>query len=556
MIKRLFPVLLSTFLLASAAKAGPEFRVASGLLMLFDGGKTTPIRYNTQTDLNFVEGGSVRVFSTVTPQGTADVEVLARSKVDFYFVGADVSLAPSGSIRATVENLRHPEIKVSWDGGTASASKILQTPEELLSYFAVSQPPVFSKSPISDDDLLKIFPSHSAAAAASPPPETNDAVEVDFPGDAASPANAVQKSQAKPAISPAPTATASPPPRSQPRRSKNEPDKALLATLPQSTLGRPAALRTPPQPSPSPSPEPLQETGPELPNPSPAPMQNSLLTSAKPNATPKVIAEASPAPSPEPMPELPAMASESPAPLPLPASSPAKPLVEGNTSPFEGRAAQAAATDKKQRGDKPEKEPDHILKSLMASAGPSATASPVNASKHKPALPSVNKSSTNAPILSKGAGQFAKGQIEPLSLTGSETPKAMPRMPVLRETNAGPQFLPIIEPQSPNPEASVQIKEQQPEEQRNDNGQARHPNVERPDIVLGSRQKPKEVRRALSVEQDRDAAPLEAEKPPDNFPGPVVLSRQTTTEQQPQPQSTPFVIASAIKKSVPPTKNR
>jgi len=36
----------------------------------------------------------------------------------------------------------------------------------------------------------------------------------------------------------------------------------------------------------------------------------------------------------------------------------------------------------------------------------------------------------------------------------------------------------------------------------------------------------------------------------------VVLSRQTTTEQQPQPQSTPFVIASAIKKSVPPTKNR
>jgi hypothetical protein len=556
MIRRLIPVLLSTFLLASAAKAGPEFRVASGLLMLFDGGKTTPIRYNTQTDLNFVEGGSVRVFSTVTPQGTADVEVLARSKVDFYFVGADVSLAPSGSIRATVENLRHPEIKVSWDGGTASASKILQTPEELLSYFVVSQPPVFSKSPISDDDLLKIFPSHSAAAAASPPPETNDAVEVDFPGDAASPATAVQKSQAKPAISPAPTATASPTPRSHPRRSKSEPDKALLATLPQSTPGRPAALTTPPQPSPSPSPEPLLQTGPELPTPSPAPTQNSLLTSAKSNATPKALAEASPAPSPELMPELPAIASESPTPLPLPASSPAKPLVEGNTSPSEGRAAQGAATDKKQPGDKPEKEPDHILKSLMASAGPSATASPVNASKHKPALPSVNKGRTNAPISSKGAGQFAKGQIEPLSLTGSETPKAMPRMPVLLETNAGPQFLPIIKPQGPNPEASVQIKEQQPEEQRNDNGQARHPNIKRPDIVLGSQQKPKEVRRALSVEQDRDAAPLEAEKPPDNFPGPVVLSRQTTTEQQPQPQSTPFVIASAIKKSVPPTKNR
>src|SRR5271165_1037682 len=213
MINRLFPVLASTFLLASAAEAGPEFRVASGLLMLFDGGKTTPLRYNTQTDLNFVEGGSVRVFSTVTPQGTADVEVLARSKVDFYFVGADVSLAPSGSIRAGVENLQHPEIKLSWDGGTASASKVSQTPEELLSYLIVSQPPVFSKSPIGDEDLSKIFPSHSAATAPAPPPETNDAVEVDFPGDSVSSANPGQKSEAKPATSPSPTATVAPTPK-------------------------------------------------------------------------------------------------------------------------------------------------------------------------------------------------------------------------------------------------------------------------------------------------------------------------------------------------------
>ena len=560
MIKRLFPVLVSTFLLASAAEAGPEFRVASGLLMLFDGGKTTPIRYNTQTDLNFVEGGSVRVFSTVTPQGTADVEVLARSKVDFYFVGADVSLAPSGSIRAAVENLQHPEINVSWDGGTASASKVLQTPEELLSYFIVSQPPVFSKSPIGDEDLSKIFPSHSAAAAPSPTPETNDAVEVDFPGDSASSANPVQQRQAKPAMSPAPTATAAPTPKavvsptpsSHPRRSKNESDKALLAALPQSTAGPPAALTTPPQPSPSPSPEPLLQTGPEVPTPSPAPTQNSLLTSAKSNA--KGVTEPSPAPSPELMPDLPAIASESP--TPFPDSSPAKPLVDQNTSLSDHQAAQGTGTDKKQPGDKPERIPDHVLKSLVTNADPSATPSPVKAPKHKPAPTSVNKGRTVAPISAKGAEQFTNRQIEPLNLTGSETPKAMPRMPALVETNPGPQFLPIIKPQGPDREANVQIKEQPPEENKKDNGQARHPDIECPDIVLGSRQKPKEVRRALPVQQDGDAAPLEAEKPPDNVPGPVVLSWQTSTEQQMPPQPTPFVISSAIKKSVPPTKNR
>jgi hypothetical protein len=559
MFKRLFPVLVSTFLLASAAEAGPEFRVARGLLMLFDGGKTTPIRYNTQTDLNFVEGGSVRVFSTVTPQGTADVEVLARSKVDFYFVGADVSLAPSGSIRAAVENLQHPEIKVSWDGGTASASKVLQTPEELLSYFIVSQPPVFSKSPIGDEDLSKIFPSHSAVAAPAPPPETNDAVEVDFPGDSASSANPAQKGQAKPAISAAPTATAaptpkavvSPTPRSHPRRSKNESDKALLATLPQSTPGQPAALTTSPQPSPAPSPEPLLQNGPEIPTSSPTPTQNSLLTSGKSNPTRKAVAEASPAASPELIPDLPAMASESPTPLPAP--SPAKPSVDANSSPSDHQAAQGTATGKKQPGDKPERGPDHILKSLVANTDPPATASPVKASKHKPAPRPVNKGRTAAPISAKGAEQFAKRQIEPLNLTASETPKAMPRMPALLETNPGPEFLPIIQPQGPNPKASVQIKGQRPEEQKKDKtAKTGTQTSECPDIVLGSQQV--EVRRALPVEQDRDA-PLEAEKPPDNVPGPVVLSRQATTEQ-PQPQSTPFVISSAIKKSPPPTKNR
>lgn len=247
------------------------------------------------------------------------------------------------------------------------------------------------------------------------------------------------------------------------------------------------------------------------------------------------------------------MASESPTPLQDP--SPAKPLVDANTSPSDHRVAQGAATDKKQPGDKPERGPNHILKSLVANADPPATASPVKASKRKLSLTSVSKGRTPAPIAAKGAEQFAKRQIEPLNLTGSETPKAMPRMPALPETNPGPQLLPILKPQGPNPKASVQIKGQPLEEQQKDNGQARHPNIERPDFVLESQQKPKEVRRALPVDQDRDAVPLEAEKPPDNVPGPVVLSRQTTT-QQPQPQSTPFVISSAIKKSVPPTKNR
>ena len=102
-MKQAFQAFVAFLLLVCTARAGQEFRVVTGLLTLFDGGKKTPIRYNTQTDVNFQEGGSVRVFSTVTPEGMAEVEVMARSKVDFYFLGADVSLAPSGTIRATVE---------------------------------------------------------------------------------------------------------------------------------------------------------------------------------------------------------------------------------------------------------------------------------------------------------------------------------------------------------------------------------------------------------------------------------------------------------------------
>jgi hypothetical protein len=548
MIKRLFSVLICTFLLTFAAAAGPEFRVAGGLLMLFDGGKTTPIRYNTQTDLNFGEGGSVRVFSTVTPEGTADVEVLARSKVDFYFLGADVSLASSGTVRATVENLRHPEIKVSWDGGTASASKILQTPEELLSYFIVSQPPVFSRSPIADDDLAKIFPSHSAGAAASPTPESNDAVEVDFPLESTSAPNARDKSQAKPtsspkakaALSPTPAATVSPTPRSQPRR--NQSDRALLAALAQATPGQsPAATPPGPQPTPLPTADPLLETGPELPVPSQTPTLKSPLTPPRASATPSAVAAASP--SPELMPDLPSSASEA-ATSPLAKPSPA-PLLTG-PSP-EDQAPQITASGKKPPGKKAEKEPGPVLKSLLASAGPSATPAAANVSKHKSP---VTKDRANP--LAKRTGQFAKTPIEPLNLAGPETPTAMPRMPALLETNRGPQFLPIIKLEPPSPEASTQIKEQLPKEQRKENGQARLP-IEPPDIVIGAQEKPKEVRKALPVDKGPNDVPLEAEKPPQNVPLPVVINRQPTTEQQSQP--TLFVISS-IKKTFPPQQDR
>jgi hypothetical protein len=72
-MKRTIHAFMVFVLLISTARAGPEFRVVAGLLTLFDSGKKIPVRYNTQTDVNFEEGGSVRVFSTVTPEGMAEV---------------------------------------------------------------------------------------------------------------------------------------------------------------------------------------------------------------------------------------------------------------------------------------------------------------------------------------------------------------------------------------------------------------------------------------------------------------------------------------------------
>ena len=551
MIKRLFSVLIFTLLLTFAAAAGPEFRVAGGLLMLFDGGKTTPIRYNTQTDLNFAEGGSVRVFSTVTPEGTADVEVLARSQVDFYFLGADVSLASSGTVRATVENLRHPEIKVRWDGGTASASKILQTPEELLSYFIISQPPVFSHSPISDDDLAKIFPSQNAGATASPTPESNDAVEVDFPLESTSAPNARDKSQAKPtsspkvkaALSPTPGATVSPTPR------RTQSDRALMAALGQASPGQsPTSTPPAPQPTPLPTTDPLLEAGPELPVPSPTPTLNTPLLSPRASATPGAVADTSP--SPELMPELPSSASEAAIPAPLRKPSPASLLTDVNTgSSQENQAPRITANGKKPPGEKPQKEPGPVLLSLVASAGPSAIPAAAKASKHKSLV-------TQAPAnhLARSTGQFAKTPVEPLNLAGVGTPTAMPRMPSLLETNRGPQFLPIIKLEAPSPEASTQNKEQLPTEQQKENGQAGRP-IEPPDIVIGVQEKPKEVRKALPVDEGPNDVPLEAEKPPQNFPPLVVINRQLTTEQQPQ-SLPPLCVISSIKKTFPPQQDR
>jgi hypothetical protein len=128
----------------------------------------------------------------------------------------------------------------------------------------------------------------------------------------------------------------------------------------------------------------------------------------------------------------------------------------------------------------------------------------------------------------------------------------MPRMPALLETNRGPQFLPIIKLEPSSPEASTQIKEQLPKEQQKENGQAGRP-IEPPDIVIGAQEKPKEVRKALPVDKGPNDVPLEAEKPPQNVPPPVVINRQPTTEQQSQP--TLFVISS-IKKTFPPQQDR
>jgi hypothetical protein len=549
MIKRLFSVFIFTLLLTFAAAAGPEFRVAGGLLMLFDGGKTTPIRYNTQTDLNFAEGGSVRVFSTVTPEGTADVEVLARSQVDFYFLGADVSLASSGTVRAAVENLRHPEIKVSWDGGTASASKIVQTAEELLSYFIVSQPPVFSHSPISDDDLAKIFPSQSAGATASPTPESNDAVEVDFPLDSTSAPNAGRKSQAKPtsspkaAFSPTPGATVSPTPR------RTQSDRALLAALGQATPGQSRAATLPgPQPTPLPTTDPLLEAGPELPVPSPTPTLNTPLLSPRASATPGAVADTSP--SPELMPDLPLSASEAATPAPLGKPSPVPLLTDANTGTSqENRAPRITANGKKPPGEKPQKEPGPLLKSLVASAGPSAIPDAAKASKHKSLF-----TQALANHLARRTGQVAKTPVEPLNLAGVGTPTAMPRMPALLETNSGPQFLPIIKLEPPSREASTQNKEELPTEQQKENGPASRP-IEPPDIVIGVQEKPKEVRKALPVDEGPNDVPLEAEKPPQNVPPLVVIDRQLTTEQQPQ-SLPPLCVISSIKKTFPPQQDR
>jgi hypothetical protein len=234
------------------------------------------------------------------------------------------------------------------------------------------------------------------------------------------------------------------------------------------------------------------------------------------------------------MPDLPSSASEAATPAPLAKPSPA-PLLTAASAEY--RAPQITASGKKPPGEKAEKKTGTVLKSLLGSAGPSATPAAANASKHKSP---VTKDRANP--LAKRTGQFAKAPIEPLNLAGPETPAAMPRMPALLETNRGPQFLPIINRLKPSsPEASTQIKEQLPKEQQKENGQAGRP-IKPPDIVISAQEKRKEVRKALPVGKEPNDVPLEAEKAPQNVPPPVVINRQPTTEQQPQSQATLFVI--------------
>lgn len=404
-MKGAFHAFVAILLLASTARAGPEFRVSTGLLMLFDGGRKTPIRYKTQTDLNFEEGGSVRVFSTVTPEGLAEVEVLARSKVDFYFLGADVSLAPSGTIRATVEDIKHPQIKLTWDGGTASPSKVLQTPEELLSYFIVLQPPVFSKSPIADDDLSKIYPQNgqSSDQDRSGPNDSKDAVEVDFPFASPSPPKDQGPNSAKPSPTPttSPRPKPSPSPRARPCPSQKDSDKALLA-----------------------------ETAHSPPCQSPTPNQKTAPANSRP--TPEASAEPSQSPSPDLMPDLPTTASDSPSPSPahilkslLPGPAPAAtPAVltgtERKCPPSAVKGPQRAENFAKEQVDPLNLTAAEPPKAMPEMHAPIANLTPEFLPLLRPAAPGPNSSPNPKRALPKQAGESRKD--EPLSPVNIERP--------------------------------------------------------------------------------------------------------------------------------------
>jgi hypothetical protein len=496
-MKRAFHSFVAFLLIVSTARAGPEFRVVTGLLTLFDGGKKNPIRYNTQTDVNFQEGGSVRVFSTVTPEGMAEVEVMARSKVDFYFLGADVSLAPSGTIRATVENIQHPQIKLTWDGGIASASKVLQTPEELLSYFIVSQPPVFSKSPIADDELSRIYPQTgpSADPSRSGSPDTKDAVEVDFPVAAPSPTKGPGGSSAKPTATGSTRPKPSPSPRSRPAPAATESDKALLAQT----------VHSPPDPSPTPK-----------------------SASAHSGQTPEAIAKPTPSPSPDLMPDLPT--SDFPSPE----------IILGGRTSADRRARQTAAQPRAKSGKQAAvSETAPILKSLLPGAAPIASAA---------ALGNAIPASVQSPQLAKDlTGQT----VDLLNWTGAQTPEAMPTMhaPIAKLV---PEFLPLILPsgsdQNPHPRGSLPVQAVNTPK----DGPRSAVSIQRPDIVLGGQKEFTQVLRALPVDNvaglGHDAA---AQSPRENVPDPVVFGREPFATRTPEPQTTPFVISSAIMRKNP-----
>jgi hypothetical protein len=493
-MKRTLHAVVAFLLLVCVARAGPEFRVVTGLLTLFDSGRKTAIRYNTQTDVNFEEGGSVRVLSTVTPEGMADVEIMARSKVDFYFLGADVSLAPSGTIRATVENIQHPQIKLTWDGGIASASKVLQTPEELLSYFIVSQPPVFSKSPIADDELSRIYPQTEPSADHSRSPDSKDAVEVDFPFASPSPTKGPEGNSANPAATGSPRAKPSPSPSHRPAPSRPESKKALLA-----------------------------QTAHSLPVSSPTP--ESASTNA--GQMPEPIAKPSPSPSPDLMPDLPI--SDFPSPE----------IILGGGTSANPRTGQTAAEPRTKHGNQTTaSDTTPILKSLLPGAAPVTTPT---------ALTSATPASIQSPQLAKNlTGQ----PMDLLDWTDARPPKEMPTMhapTAKRVLKILPLILPSgIEP-APRPRRATSVQAMNTFK----DGPLPPVSVQRPDIVLGGQQEFMEVQRALPADNDpglgHDAAVQEAQE---RTPDPVLLSRAPLTKG-PSPQITPFVISSAITRKNP-----
>lgn len=180
-MRYLLALTLTVIALAGIVSAA-DFRVIGGTLVFMDGEQEIRIRHNSTVDINLPGGGSLRVFSNVRQDGTAEIEILARSEASFWFAGRDVVLSPQGVLRASVPDVTNPSIDVSWENAEVTPSNVSEDIHSLLAYFVVTGPPIFSESPISADDLAKVYPDLRPPPSPSPSPSSSprDMAEVDF----------------------------------------------------------------------------------------------------------------------------------------------------------------------------------------------------------------------------------------------------------------------------------------------------------------------------------------------------------------------------------------